>query len=164
MTNLKLQSSRARILDVAGLAFWLLITFGVAGFASQFEPGDWYRSLAKPSWTPPGRVFGPVWGLLYLSMGIAAWMVWRQRPRTNTLVPLIFYLAQLAVNGLWSWLFFGQLLIGPALIDLLLLVLLVAVTVWLFLRVYKPAGFLMIPYLLWISFASALNFQIWRLN
>ena len=164
MTNLRSISSKARILDVAGLALWLLITFGVAGFASQFVPGEWYQTLNKPTWTPPGWLFGPVWGLLYLSMSTAVWLVWRRYSRTKTVGPLVFYLAQLVVSGLWSWLFFGERMIGTALIDLLLLVLLVVVTLRLFLRIHRPAGLLMIPYLLWITFAAALNFQIWRLN
>lgn len=150
--------------DLAGLAFWVLLTFSVAAFGSQFQPGGWYQALAKPAWTPPGWVFGPVWGLLYLAMSISAWMIWRQRKTVKTFLPLAFYSAQLLVNGLWSWLFFGQQLIGAALVDLSLLVLLVAVTVRLFLRAHRPAGYLILPYLFWVSFAAALNFQIWRLN
>lgn len=158
------QSINRHVRDIAGLAFWILITFAVAAFGSLFEPGEWYRSLAKPTWTPPGWVFGPVWGILYLAMSVAAWTIWRRSPEDHTRFPLLFYLGQLLLNGLWSWFFFGQQRIGPALVDLLLLVVIVAITVVLFMRVSRLAGALLVPYLLWASFAAALNFQIWRLN
>ena len=151
-------------INLLGLAFWVAVTFGVAALASQFEPGEWYTSIAKPSWTPPGSIFGPVWGILYLCMSVSAWLVWRHRHRTTVARPLAFYFAQLALNGMWSWFFFGRQWAGLALINLIVLVILVAITVVLFLRVSKAAGFLLIPYLLWISFAAALNFQIWRMN
>lgn len=150
--------------DLLGLAFWVALTFSVAALASQFEPGEWYTNIAKPTWTPPGWVFGPVWSILYLSMGVSAWLIWRQRHKTKVYRPLAFYIAQLAINGIWSWLFFGRQWIGLALIDLVALVILVAITVVMFLRVHRTAGLLLLPYLLWISFASALNFQIWRMN
>ena len=150
--------------DLLGLLFWLLVTFGVAYIASQFEPGQWYGTISKPSWTPPGWIFGPVWGLLYLAMSISAWLVWRKAGRVSMSAPIGFYVSQLIVNGLWSWFFFGRQWIGVALIDLILLVILVAVTLVLFLRTDRRAGFLLIPYFLWICFAMALNFQIWRLN
>jgi len=150
--------------DLLGLLFWVLLTFSVAFISSQFEPGPWYGTIAKPSWTPPGWVFGPVWSLLYLSMSISAWLVWRHRAQKPVILALGFYVVQLIVNGLWSWLFFGRQIIGAALIDLLSLVLLVAVTLALFFRIDRKAGVLLTPYLLWICFAAALNLQIWRLN
>ncbi|UCC99693.1 MAG: tryptophan-rich sensory protein [Phycisphaerales bacterium] len=153
-----------RWLDLLGLTFWVALTFGVAAFGSQFEPGDWYAHIAKPAWTPPGWVFGPVWGLLYLLMGVSAWLVWRQRFRTSVSLPLGFYIVQLAVNGLWSWIFFGSQRIGLALIDLTVLVIVVAITAAMFWRVNRRAGYMLLPYLLWISFAAVLNFQIWQMN
>ena len=158
MTN----ESRAK--DLFGIAFWLLVTFGVASIASQFKPGAWYLEIDKPTWTPPGWVFGPVWGMLYLGMGTAAWLIWRRRSEAKVTLPLGFYIAQLIANGAWSWLFFGRQLIGAALIDLLLLVLLVAITSVAFFKLSRLAGILMIPYLLWICFAALLNFTIWKLN
>jgi tryptophan-rich sensory protein len=150
--------------DLMGLAFWIVLTFSVAAFASQFEPGAWYKTIAKPPWTPPGWLFGPVWGMLYLAMSVSAWLIWRQRTTVKVIVPLTLYLLQLALNGLWSWLFFGRQLIGTALIDLIVLVLLIGLTTAMFMRIRKQAGFMMLAYLLWVSFATALNFQIWRLN
>ncbi len=161
---LERDAMRRRQSDFLALAFWVALTFSVATFASQFQPGAWYATLAKPVWTPPGWLFGPVWGMLYLAMGVSAWFIWRRRSGKNVRVLLGFYLAQLLVNGLWSWLFFGSQLIGAALVDLLVLVLLLAVTLSLFVRVDKRAGFLLVPYLLWCCFAAALNYQIWRMN
>jgi len=153
-----------RLFDLLGLAFWVALIFSVAAFASQFEPGDWYAHIAKPTWTPPGWLFGPVWGMLYLLMGVSAWLVWRQRYNRSVSFPLACYLLQLAANGLWSWLFFGRQWIGLALIDLIVLVILVAITAAMFRRVHRSAGYMLLPYLLWVSFATALNFQIWRMN
>ena len=153
-----------RLFDFLGLAFWIVVTFGIAVIASQFEPGEWYTSLAKPSWTPPGWLFGPVWGLLYLSMSVAAWLVWRRRSRLSVSLPLIIYLAQLGLNGLWSWLFFGNRLIGYALLDIIILTILITITLNMFVKIDKIAGLLFIPYLIWVCFATALNFQIWRMN
>ena len=159
---MKLTSDRSK--DLVGLAFWVVLTFSVAALASQFEPDEWYTNIAKPTWTPPGWLFGPVWGILYLSMSVSTWLVWLQRHKTAVSRSLIFYFAQLAINGIWSWLFFGRQWIGLALIDLIVLVILVAITVVMFLRVRKTAGLMLLPYLLWISFSAALNFQIWRMN
>jgi len=159
---MKLTTDRSK--DLLGLAFWVVLTFSVAALASQFEPGEWYTNIAKPTWTPPGWLFGPVWGILYFSMSVSAWLVWRRRHKTAVSRPLTFYFAQLATNGMWSWLFFGRQWTGLALIDLFALVILVAITVVTFLRVSKTAGLMLLPYLLWITFAAALNFQIWRMN
>jgi benzodiazapine receptor len=159
---MKLTSEQLK--DLPGLAFWVVVTFSVAAIASQFEPGEWYLNIAKPTWTPPGRLFGPVWSILYLSMGVSAWLVWRKRHKTAVSRPLTFYAAQLAINGMWSWLFFGRQWIGLAFIDLVALVIMVVITVAMFLRVRKTAGLILLPYLLWISFAAALNLQIWRMN
>jgi tryptophan-rich sensory protein len=153
-----------RTADLMGLAFWIVLTFGVAAFASQFEPGAWYQTIAKPSWTPPGWLFGPVWGLLYLAMSVSAWLIWRQRSTVKATVPLTLYLVQLALNGLWSWLFFGHQMIGTALVDIIVLTLLIALTAMMFFRIRKAAGIMMLAYFLWVSFATTLNLQIWRLN
>ena len=153
-----------RLYDISGLVFWIVLTFSVAAFASLFEPAEWYTQIAKPTWTPPGWLFGPVWGILYLAMSISAWLIWRLRSRRAVSLPLGFYLMQLAVNGLWSWMFFGRQWVGLALINLIFLVILVAITAALFLRVRKTAGLMLLPYLLWVSFAAVLNFQIWRIN
>jgi tryptophan-rich sensory protein len=130
---------------------------------SRFRPGDWYASLAKPAWTPPGALFAPVWTALYLAMGIAAWMVWRRGGRSRA-PALALYLVQLALNALWSYLFFGLHRPGLAFLDIALLWAAILSVLFLFWRVKAVAGALILPYLLWVSFAACLNFAIWRLN
>ena len=150
--------------NLAGLAIFLIITFGVALIGARVQPGEWYAQLAKPSWTPPGWLFGPVWTLLYAAMAVAAWMVWKESGLRAGMIPLTAYAVQLLLNGLWSWLFFGRRLIGLALVDIICLFLAILVTMLLFRQVRPLAGLLLAPYLLWVGFASILNFQIWRLN
>jgi len=147
-----------------GLLFWLLVTFAVAGFGAQFQPSQWYRELAKPEWTPPGYVFGPVWTFLYVCMAVAAWLVWRKDGGRLARISLLFYVGQLLLNGLWSWFFFGRQSISWALIDIAALLILIVVTTVMFWRLTRPAGLLFVPYLLWVSFATVLNFRIWLLN
>jgi tryptophan-rich sensory protein len=131
---------------------------------SQFAPGEWYASLSKPSWNPPGAVFAPVWTFLYILMGIAAWLVWKEQGFGGARVALIAFLAQLVLNGLWSWLFFGINNPLAAFIEILVLWLLILITLVLFWRIKPLAGMLLLPYLAWVGFASVLNFTLWRLN
>ncbi len=143
---------------------WLALCFGVATFAAQFTPGDWYAGLARPPWTPPNWVFAPVWTALYVMMAIAAWVVWLRRRQHWARPALIAFVVQLLLNGLWSWLFFGQHAVGLALLDILLLVIVLTVTAGLFFHVSRAAGWLMVPYLLWVLYASTLNAGIWAMN
>jgi tryptophan-rich sensory protein len=136
----------------------------VAWFGGQFMPGSWYAALAKPSWTPPGWLFPPVWTFLYASMAVAAWLIWRGAERRGRVPALVLFFGQLVLNGLWSWFFFGEHLIGVALFDIVLLLVLILAATLTFWRLNRLAGILFIPYLLWVSFATALNFAIWRLN
>lgn len=149
---------------VGGLLVWLLLTFAVAAFGAQFQPGSWYRALAKPAWTPPGWIFAPVWTFLYASMAVAAWLVWRGRWRRSAQLALLFYVGQLLLNGLWSWLFFGRQSIGLALADIFALLLFVGIAAFLFWRQSRPAGILFIPYVVWVGFAMVLNLRIWLMN
>jgi tryptophan-rich sensory protein len=153
-----------RTRDILGWLAFAAVTLAVSALAAQFQPGEWYRQIAKPSWTPPGWVFGPVWTFLYLAMATAAWLVWRKFGWPNARPAMIAYAVQLFFNGLWSWFFFGRQEIGLALIDIVLLWLAILLTTILFFRRVRLAGWLFMPYLLWVSFATALNFQIWRLN
>jgi translocator protein len=155
------QRDRAKWL---GLAAWLGITFLAAAIGSQFEPGAWYGSLDKPSWTPPNAVFGPVWTVLYLLMAIAAWLVWSARGFSGARTALTLYLLQLALNTAWSWLFFGEHRIGLALLDIVVLWLLIAATLVLFWRIRPVAGWLLVPYLVWVGYAAALNYAIFQAN
>lgn len=124
-------------------------------------PGEWYRSLAKPSWTPPAWLFGPAWTVLYLSMAVAAWRVWR---KAGWAAPMRWWLVQLVLNAAWTPIFFGLRQPGWAFAEIVMLWIAIAVTMILFLRTVSWAGWLMGPYLLWVTFAAALNLAIWRLN
>jgi translocator protein len=146
------------------LVGWLLACFGAAAMGAFFLPGQWYASLHKPSWNPPSWIFGPVWTSLYTIMAIAAWLVWKSGGWPAQRVPLGLFLLQLFLNALWSPLFFGLHLPGPAFIDLLLLWLALLATLIAFWRANRAAGIMLVPYLAWVSFAGALNLALWRLN
>jgi len=152
--------------QVFGLLGWMAITFIAAtlGAWASASAASFYTTLALPPWAPPASVFGPVWTLLYAMMAIAAWLVWRERGWRGARPALMLYLVQLAVNALWSWLFFGWKLGALAFADILVLVALVCATTVAFARVRPIAAALLLPYLAWISFASALNFAVWRAN
>lgn len=143
------------------LAFWVLISLSAGFIGSRFPPGEWYDSLAKPSFNPPGWVFGPVWTLLYILMGIAVWLAWKEQGFSTA---VYLFMAQLALNALWSYLFFGANRPGLAFMEIILLWVLILLTMILFWRVRTAAGVLFIPYLLWVSFASVLNYSLWRMN
>jgi len=149
-----------------GLLGWLAISFAAAaigGFASA-SAGDFYQQLTRPAWAPPSWLFAPAWTLLYLLMGVAAWLVWRERGFRQARAALSLFLVQLAVNALWTWLFFvwhqGALAFG----EILVLWVLILCTVVAFWRVRPIAGALLIPYLAWVTFASALTFAVWQGN
>jgi benzodiazapine receptor len=126
---------------------------------------EWYGAIEKPGFTPPGWVFGPVWTTLYLLMGVAAFLVWQKGLRSGAVrVALGWFLVQLVLNALWSPVFFGLHRIGPALVVVVLLWAAIVVTIHYFSRVSRPATLLLVPYLLWVSFATILNLSIWQLN
>ena len=146
------------------LVVLLIICFavaGVGGLVTTPSIPNWYAGLAKPLWTPPDWVFGPVWSVLYLSMAVAAWLVWRQG---DVAVPMMLFGIQLVFNAAWSWLFFGLHSPGAAFIDIVLLWMAIVVTTATFWRRSMLAGVLFVPYLAWVSFAALLNFAIWRMN
>ena len=147
-----------------GLLLWLIASFSAAALGALFMPGAWYDSLNKPSWNPPGWVFGPVWSTLYTMMAVAAWLVWRQGGFSNQRKPLAWFIAQLVLNAAWSPLFFGLHRPGIAFAEILLLWGAIAGTMRAFYPISRPATYLLIPYLAWVSFASVLNFTLWRLN
>lgn len=147
-----------------GLLVWLTASFAAGGIGSQFMPGAWYEALVKPSWTPPNWVFGPVWTLLYILMGVAAWLVWKRDGFKEARAALSLFLVQLALNALWSYLFFGIHRIDLALFEIVVLWILILVVTSLFLTRERLAGLLMLPYLSWVGFATFLNFALWQLN
>jgi len=145
------------------LVLFLVLSFSAAFFGSQFMPGEWYAALTKPSWNPPSWLFGPVWSVLYTLIGIAGWMVWRAKQPDRRLAMTAFSV-QLILNALWSWFFFGLKEPGWALAEILLLLAAIVWTSVLFHRTRPLAGRLLFPYLAWVSFATFLNFTLWRLN
>jgi len=149
-----------------GLAGWLVVSFIAAGVggAASIQSGAFYTQLVRPQWAPPPAVFGPVWTVLYVLMAIAAWLVWRIDGFRAARAALVLFLVQLAFNALWTWLFFAWRLGGLAFADILLLWLLIVATLISFWRIRPLAGALLIPYLLWVSFASMLNYAVWQLN
>jgi benzodiazapine receptor len=149
-----------------GLVVWLLLTFGAAaiGAVASANAGEFYGQLTRPSWAPPGWLFGPVWSALYALMGVAAWLVWRTRGFIGARSALILFFTQLAANALWSWLFFVWHQGGIAFAEVLILWCLIVATVVSFWRISTLAVALLVPYLAWVTFASALTFAVWRLN
>jgi tryptophan-rich sensory protein len=148
----------------AGLIGWLLLCFGAAAMGAFFPPGEWYQSIAKPSWTPPGWLFGPVWTVLYALMAVAAWRVWRTAPAPARSLALGLMLAQLVLNAAWSPLFFGLRSPALAFVDICALWLALVWTMVAFRRVDAPAGWMLVPYLAWVSFALVLNGAIWQVQ
>ena len=146
------------------LVGWLALAFAAAAAGGFFLPGEWYAGLQKPSWNPPNWIFGPVWTALYTTMAIAAWLVWKRGGFGGQRVALSLFLAQLLFNLLWSPLFFGLRHPALAFVDIVLLWLALLGTVAAFWKVRPLAGALLVPYLAWVTFASALNFALWRLN
>ena len=151
-------------MNLLRLVIFLVIAFVPAVFGGLFGPGDWYRSIAKPSWTPPGWLFGPVWTLLYLMIGVAGYLAFGQTDGRVRTIAFTVYGLQLLLNALWSWLFFGLERPGLAFVDIVALLALIGLNIALFLPISRTAGLLLVPYALWVTFASALNLSIWRLN
>ena len=149
-----------------GFAVWMLVVFSAAalGALASIEAGEFYLQLNRPAWAPPAGVFGPVWTLLYAMMGLAAWLVWREGGWSAQRPALLLFLIQLGFNALWSWLFFAWHRGGLAFAEILLLLALIVATLMLFWRARRSAALLMLPYLLWVSFASILNYAVWQLN
>jgi len=149
-----------------GLIGWLLVSLaaGAVGALATRNAREFYAGLVRPNWAPPGWLFGPVWTVLYLMMGVAAWLVWREQGWKGAAVSLSLFLVQLAVNALWSWLFFAWRRGGLAFAEILVLAGLIVATALAFARVRTLAAVLLIPYLGWVTFAAALNYAIWRAN
>jgi tryptophan-rich sensory protein len=158
---------RLPVKDAAALALFLLLCFGVAALGSMATVQglrEWYPSLEKPGFNPPNRVFGPVWTTLYTAMAVAAWLVWRRVGLDGGRWPLGWFALQLALNLAWSFLFFGMRLPGVAFAEVVMLWAAILGSILAFRPISLAATLLMVPYLAWVTFASVLNFEIWRLN
>jgi benzodiazapine receptor len=152
--------------QILGLVGWLVVSFSASavGAVASIQAKSFYSQLIQPNWAPPSGIFGPVWTVLYSLMGIAAWLVWCSGGFRPNRQALTLFLLQLAFNAIWSWLFFAWSLGALALADIGVLWILIVATLVTFWRVRPLAGGLLIPYLLWVSFASVLNYSLWQLN
>jgi len=152
--------------QAVGLLGWAIVTLLAAalGARASISAADFYANLTLPAWAPPAGVFGPVWTVLYAVMALAVWLVWRQGGWRAAAPALALYLLQLALNVLWSWLFFGWKQGALAFADIALLLALIVATIVAFHRVRPAAAWLLLPYLAWVTFASALNYAVWQAN
>ena len=157
-------STTRQVVWLVGLLAIPSLAAAVGGLVTSQSVDGWYQQLARPSWTPPGWLFGPVWTLLYFLMGMAAWLVWRSGGWNATRGALGWYAVQLVLNVLWSGIFFGLEQPGLAAGEIVLLWLAIATTAAHFWRHSRWGAVLMLPYLGWTLFATALNFAIWRMN
>jgi translocator protein len=148
-------------LVLAGFVALCLVVGALGGWATADAVVQWYPTLNKPSWTPPNWLFGPVWTVLYIMMGVAAWLVWRQ---PDSRAVLLLWAGQLALNLAWSVMFFGARSPGLGLLVIVLMWLAIAATLFAFAFKSRLASFLLLPYLCWVSFALALNAAIFMLN
>ena len=167
LSHMNAQTSRS-IRSVATVAAFVLgcQLAGILGaiFVSDAIP-TWYAGLAKPFLNPPSWVFGPVWTILYAMMGIAAFLVWKQGwKKTTVRTALSLFGIQLVLNAAWSILFFGMRNPAIALVDIAMLWISIVLTIALFSKVSRPAAWMLVPYLCWVSFATYLNAAIWWLN
>jgi translocator protein len=152
---------------VIGLVVALAACYGAAALGAMSTSSSvstWYQALHKPAFNPPSWVFGPVWTVLYGMMACAAWLVWRKLGFGEARLPLSLFIVQLCLNTAWSVLFFGLRQPGWACLEICLLWAAIAATLATFWRVSPVAGWLLVPYLLWVSFAAILNLNLWLLN
>jgi len=152
---------------IVPLIGFILVTFVAAFIGSLFTTpniASWYSTLTKPSFAPPNWLFGPAWTILYILMAVAAFLIWQNKNNPQAKKALIFYFIQLTLNSLWSIIFFGWHNPQLAFFEIVILWLFILLTLIKFYKIKKTAGLLLVPYLLWVSFASFLNLFIWLLN
>lgn len=137
---------------------------GIAGYATANAIGGWYATLVKPSFNPPNGIFAPVWTLLYIMMGIALYLIWKQPASKERNIALLFFALQLFLNFCWSILFFNYHQLGWAFVEIIGMWAFIIITIFAFAPISKTAAWLLVPYVSWVSFASILNYAIWRLN
>lgn len=145
------------------LLVFLVLSFSAAALGAFFPPGEWYAALNKPSWTPPSYLFGPVWTALYVMIAVSGWRLWTRVGRSMH-PAMVAWGVQMVLNALWSWLFFGVHRPDIAFVEIAMLWISIVATIFLAWQRDRWAAGLLVPYLFWVSFASALNLAIWQLN
>jgi tryptophan-rich sensory protein len=166
-TSYRGRNSRTNWVAMSG---WVVLALGAGALAAVFSPrfspaaAHWYAALVKPPWLPPQEWFGPIWAVLYVSMGLAAWAVWRERYHRFRSAAITAFAAQLLLNALWAPLFFGLHNIGAALFNIVAMWLAIAWTMREFARVNTVAAFALVPYFLWVTFTAAITLAMWKLN
>lgn len=144
---------------------FVVLVFCAPALGAFSQPGEWYDGLVKPSWNPPGWLFGPVWTALYLMIATSGWLVWRKGGLRENRAGLGAWLGQLVLNAAWTPLFFGMQAMGAAFVEIVCMWAAILLTIVLFWRGgHRAAALLLTPYLGWVSFATVLNFTLWRLN
>lgn len=150
--------------DVLGFVTFLLVCAAAAAPGMKYRPGAWYAHLDKPPWTPPDWLFAPVWTVLYFMIAVSGYVVWTSGNAEGEILPLALFALQLALNALWSVLFFGLRRPGYAFADIVALWVVILATIVSFFTLQPVAAWLLIPYLLWVSFAAGLNYSVWQRN
>lgn len=150
--------------SIVVLIGFVAICFAISAVGALFRPGEWYQHLAKPPWRPPNWIFPPVWTMLYLTIAVAGWLTWRKVGFSTSVVTWALFLIQLLLNAAWTPLFFGLHRPDLAFFDIVLLWLSILGMISVFSSISMGAALLLLPYFLWVTFAAALNFSIWRLN
>lgn len=159
-------SKRSTLSQTLGLVGWMVAVFITAaiGAAASMDASTFYAQLVQPGWAPPAGAFGPVWTVLFVLMGIAMWLVWREPGERRLGWAIALFIAQLCANALWSWLFFAWHMGALAMVDVLVLLALIVATTLVFWRIRPLAGILMLPYIAWVCLASALTWSVWHNN
>jgi len=152
-----------KVLKAIGCIILAEVVGGLGALFTYSAIPTWYASLNKPSFSPPNYLFAPVWTFLYALMGLALYLVWESKSKNRMWAYVVFY-AQLFLNFLWSFIFFGQKMPGLAFVEIVILWVLILVNIILFWRINKWAGIMLLPYIAWVSFASILNYALYSLN
>ena len=149
-----------------GLVGWFLLTFAAAsvGVITSARAASFYGQLTQPPWAPPAWLFGPMWSVLYVLMAVAAWLVWRDHGFSGAQFALGVFVGQLVANALWSWLFFVLRRGALSVAEIVVLWLLILATILAFWPLHRLAALMLVPYLAWVSIASALTWSLWRAN
>ncbi len=137
----------------------------ISGLLTNTQNNDWYDKIVKPSWNPPGYLFGPVWTILYFLMGISLWLIWKSNGLESQKVEAcLIFAIQLFLNFWWTILFFKLHSPIAAFAEIIVMIALIILTIYKFSKISKTAAWLLVPYISWVCFAAILNYNLWKLN